>query len=257
MSKPGTTAAVSVGRMSDVFPDLRYHDAPAAIEWLTGVLGLHELFVVRDGDGRIAHAELGWGDSAVMLGQHTEGSDGRLPVPGGGQVYLVATEPDVRAAFDRATAAGAPVREPLTDEGHGLGFTVADPEGNAWSVGTYRPAPAVGSPGWLEIGVPQPDATREFFAALFGWRVELMGSAGNANFTGPGLRAGLHGDDDAHNIVVYFAVSDIDTVVSRVRALGGQAEDAGPEQQRFGRFAAATDPQGVPFGLHQPPGSAA
>jgi uncharacterized protein len=111
--------------------------------------------------------------------------------------------------------------------------------------------PPQGSPGWLEIGVPQTDATREFFAGLFGWRVEPM-DAGNANFAGPGLRAGLHGDDDARDITVYFTVSDIEAAVSRVRELGGTADNPG-EAQRLGRFASATDPQGVRFGLYQPP----
>jgi uncharacterized glyoxalase superfamily protein PhnB len=237
--------------MSDVSPALRYQDAPAAIEWLTGVLGMREQFVVRDDDGRIAHAELGWGDGAVMLGQHTGGADGGPPVSaGGGQVYLAATEPDVRAAFDRVVAAGATVTQPLTQQEYGLGFTVSDPEGNSWSVGTYRPAPPVGSLGWLEIGVPETDATREFFAALFDWRVEPM-RAGNANFTGPGLRAGLHGGDDTRTMVMYFSVTDIDAAVARARELGATVDDAGPEQQGFGRFASGTDPAGVPFGLHQ------
>jgi predicted enzyme related to lactoylglutathione lyase len=111
-----------------------------------------------------------------------------------------------------------------------------------------------GSPGWLEIGVPETDATREFFAGLFGWRVEPM-RAGNANFAGPGLRAGLHGGDNAREIIVYFSVADIEAAVSRVRELGGKAEDPGPEE-RLGRFASATDPQGVHFGLYQAPGTA-
>lgn len=240
--------------MSDVAPGLHYRDAHAAIEWLTGVLGFRKLLVVTD-DDRIVHAELGWGDSAVMLGQDAAGVDGGS-VRTGGDVYLVAAEPDVRAAFDRVTAAGAAVPRPLTAQEYGLGFTVVDPEGNSWSIGTYRPTPAVGSPGWLEIGVPETGATGRFFAALFGWRAEQMGG-GNANFAGPGLRAGLHAGDDTRAIVVYFAVTDIDAAVFRVRDLGGMADDAGPDQQGFGRFAAATDPQGVPFGLHQPPKSAA
>ncbi|GIH13080.1 VOC family protein [Rugosimonospora africana] len=237
--------------MSDVYPALRYLDAPAAIEWLTTVLGLRELLVVRGEDGQIAHAELAWGDSAVMLGQHSRGEDqGPRNRYARGEVYLVSDEAGVRAAFDRVTAAGASVSRPLTQQDRGLGFTVADTEGNAWNVGTYRPPAPVGSPGWLEIGVPETAATREFFAALFGWRVEPMPGTNN-NFTGPGLRAGLHAGDDDRHVVVYFSVPDIDAAVVRARELGATIDDAGPVREGFGRFASGTDPAGVPFGLHQ------
>lgn len=42
--------------------------------------------------------------------------------------------------FASATEIGADVLMPVTDQPYGSHeFTVADPEGNAWSVGTYRP----------------------------------------------------------------------------------------------------------------------
>lgn len=237
--------------MSDVYPALRYLDAPAAIDWLTSVLGMRELFAVRGEDGQIAHAELAWGDSAVMLGQHSRGEDeGPRNAAARGEVYLVADEAGVRAAFERAAAAGATVRQPLTQQDNGLGFTVADPEGNVWNIGTYRPQAPVGSPGWLEIGAPETAPTREFFAALFGWRAEPTRN-GNSNFTGPGLRAGLHAGDDSRGMVVYFAVTDIDEAVARARELGATMNDAGPAQEGLGRFASGTDPAGVRFGLHQ------
>lgn len=233
--------------MSEVYAALRYRDADAALAWLTGVLGMRELFVVRGDGGRIGHAEVGWSGGAVMFGEHADAS-------GGGEVYLVADDGTLRAAYQRVTASGADVRRPLADQGYGWGFTVADPEGNEWSVGTYRPAvPAPpGAPGWLEIGSPEPGPTGEFFAALFGWAVEPM-PGGNANFSGPGLRAGLHGDDPARNVVVYFAVADIDAAVTRVRELGGTIDDAGPDAQGFGRFTTGADRQRVAFGLHQAP----
>ncbi len=50
---------------------------------------------------------------------------------------MVTDEPD--ALFARAAAAGAEVVRALRDEDYGShGFTVRDPEGNAWSFGTYR-----------------------------------------------------------------------------------------------------------------------
>ena len=57
---------------------------------------------------------------------------------GSASVYLVVSDPD--AHHDRAQKAGAKVVIPLRDEDYGSrGYTALDPEGNAWSFGTYRP----------------------------------------------------------------------------------------------------------------------
>jgi uncharacterized glyoxalase superfamily protein PhnB len=128
--------------MADVFPGLRYDDPAAAIEWLGKAFGLREHFVARGDDGTIAHAELAWGDDGyVMLGAHSNGSDGRLALPSGpGQLYLVVAPDQIDAHYERAVAAGAQVLRELEDLGYDRGYTVADPEGNAWSFGSYRPS---------------------------------------------------------------------------------------------------------------------
>jgi len=53
------------------------------------------------------------------------------------------------------------------------------------------------------------------------------------------------------NIVVYFRVLDIEAAARRVRELGGEADDLGPEGEG-GRFVSCRDDQGVQFGLHEP-----
>lgn len=131
--------------MSDVFPTLRYKDAPGAIRFLTEAFGLTEHFVVPGEDGTIEHAQLAWGDGMVMLGSTTDGSDGRLAFEAGpAWLYLVVDDPDAHHA--RAVAAGAEIVDGLRDEDYGSrGYTARDPEGNLWSFGTYRPE-ASGSP---------------------------------------------------------------------------------------------------------------
>ena len=53
--------------------------------------------------------------------------------------YLVVEDPD--AVFDRAVAAGATVLRPMVDQDYGgRGGSVADPEGNHWSFGSYQPS---------------------------------------------------------------------------------------------------------------------
>ena len=52
----------------NIFPALRYDDAPAAIEWLGRAFGFETHFEVPGPDGSIAHAELRLGAGMIMLG---------------------------------------------------------------------------------------------------------------------------------------------------------------------------------------------
>ena len=72
-----------------------------------------------------------------MLGSVRE--DGGWHVRTAG-AYLVTD--DVEAVWARVQAAGADVLRPLHSPDHGgQEFSVRDPEGNGWSVGSYRGAP--------------------------------------------------------------------------------------------------------------------
>ena len=130
---------------STVMPTLRYRNAPAAIDWLCKVFGFARHAVHELPDGTIAHAELALGGGMIMLGSTRDDEYGRgFKTPGelGGvetrSSYIVAA--DVDAVYARAQAAGATIVRPLKDTGYGSReFTVKDPEGHSWSVGTYNP----------------------------------------------------------------------------------------------------------------------
>lgn len=133
MTNPQNTPAPTV------WPAFRAADAPALIRWLVDVLGFEETLVVPDGD-LVVHAELAWPPGGgVMLGSARD--DGGWDVkPGVSGAYLVTD--DVEAVWARVQAAGADVLRPLAAPDHGgLEFSVRDPEGNSWSVGSYRGAP--------------------------------------------------------------------------------------------------------------------
>jgi uncharacterized glyoxalase superfamily protein PhnB len=119
-----------------VYPTLRYTDADAAITFLTDAFGLALGEVSRGSDGRVQHAELGWGNGVIMLGTR---SDPPGPFDGGPvTLYLAVEDPD--AHHDRAVAAGAEILMPLTDQPYGSReYAATDPEGNRWSFGTYQP----------------------------------------------------------------------------------------------------------------------
>lgn len=127
-----------------IHPTLRYADPRAAIDFLVAALGFTELNVHADDEGTIGHAELGWGPAddrgVVMLGARTD-----PPSPfdtGQASNYLALAEgEDVDAHHDRAVAAGATLLHGLVDQPYGSReYSVSDPEGNVWSVGTYRPS---------------------------------------------------------------------------------------------------------------------
>jgi len=131
--------------LSGVIPCLRYRDAPAAIEWLRDTLGFEVQFVVPEADGSIAHAQLRFGNSMVMLGSVIDSEYGRLlkqPSEIGGFVtqssYLVVNDADL--VYGRVLEAGGKILLDIKDEDYGgRGFTCRDPEGHIWSVGTYDP----------------------------------------------------------------------------------------------------------------------
>lgn len=129
-----------------VWPALRYDDAPGALRFLVDVLGFRETMVVPDdspdGTADITHAELRWPEGGgVMLGstKHCEGVHAQMR-PGVASVYVVSDHVD--EVHDRCVAAGADVVSDLEDTDYGSHtFTVRDPEGHLWTVGTYRGAP--------------------------------------------------------------------------------------------------------------------
>ena len=129
------------GSAPTVYPSLRYRDARAGIAWLKDALGFEERVVYENEDGTVAHAELSFGPSIVMLGSEKDDSYGSHV--GEAWLYVAVQDPDER--YERARAARAEIVREIADTDYGSrDFAVRDPEGNLWSFGTYRPA--VGEP---------------------------------------------------------------------------------------------------------------
>jgi uncharacterized glyoxalase superfamily protein PhnB len=119
-----------------VFPTLKYDNAQAALEFLTKAFGAGRHAVYAGEDGKVNHAELRFGNGLVMFGSATP----ELPATRGqgAGVYVVVDDADAHHA--RARAAGAEVtREPHDTDYGSREYGVRDPEGNAWSFGTYQP----------------------------------------------------------------------------------------------------------------------
>lgn len=122
----------------NIFPALKYKDGPAAVDWLTRVLGFEPQMVVPGPGGTVTHAELRLGPGTIMLGsaRPQEKDNPWASEPIGIYVYVE----DVQAHHDRVKAAGADIVRPLEVTEYGSWeYSVRDLEGHLWSFGTYRP----------------------------------------------------------------------------------------------------------------------
>ena len=129
---------------STVIPCLRYADAPKMIDWLCETLGFERKMVMEDGSGGVGHAELTLGGGMIMLGSAREDGFGKLQSSaqalGGNSQSAYVVVADADAAYAKVTAAGGEIVRGLVDQEYGSReFSLRDPEGVLWNVGTYDP----------------------------------------------------------------------------------------------------------------------
>ncbi|WP_190200133.1 VOC family protein [Streptomyces djakartensis] len=136
-------AGTSGGRPS-ICPTLLYADAKAAIRQLTEAFGFTELSVFGGEDGAVTHAELAFGNGAVMLGTKGTGGVFDRAMTGAGTTGVYVVVDDVDAHHRHAAEQGAEILMPPTDQDYGSrDYMARDLEGNVWSFGTYAPETAV------------------------------------------------------------------------------------------------------------------
>jgi uncharacterized glyoxalase superfamily protein PhnB len=125
-----------------------YRDPKAAFRWLEAVFGFEPLLVLIDSAGNLAHSEMTYGQSVVMVGNEWS-ADHSSPQAIGGKntqsvhVQLAAGE-DIDAHCARARASGAQIiAEPATQFYGDRTYRAKDPEGHIWtfSVTVRRMAP--------------------------------------------------------------------------------------------------------------------
>ena len=117
-----------------------YQDAKAAFRWLEHAFGFEPLFVILDEDGNLAHSEMTYGDSVVMVGNEWS-DDHKSPKSIGGNntqsVHVQLAEgDDIDAHCVKAKAAGADIlQEPETQFYGDRAYRAKDPEGHIWTFG--------------------------------------------------------------------------------------------------------------------------
>jgi PhnB protein len=121
-------------------PYLIVRGAAEAIDFYKRALGATELVRMPGPGGKVMHAEIKIGNSPIMLGDENPERGARGPQAlGGSPVGICLYVDDVDARFGKAVAAGAKVRQPVTDQFYGdRSGTIEDPFGHVWTIATHK-----------------------------------------------------------------------------------------------------------------------
>jgi uncharacterized glyoxalase superfamily protein PhnB len=237
----------------NVFPVLRYDDAPAAIAFLGRAFGFTTKSDHRTPDGAVAHADLSLGPSSVGVS-----STGTSPVDSPWArvrqgLYLVVGDPD--EYYERARAHGADVASPIADQSYGSrDFTLRDPEGHLWGFGTYDMADGTGEPTiFPEIRYRDAHAAAAWLENVIGFRRSLTVPGPDQAITHAEFRLergvvmiGAKTDGEFADLTHFsnLQVSDPDAHCARARSAGAKIVRE-PQTAPYGaRFYAALDPEG-------------
>jgi PhnB protein len=113
-----------------VTPFLNINGAAEAIEFYKKAFGAAERYRMPGPNGKIMHAEIQIGDSAIMI------SDVMMNAPTQSSLHVYVE--DARALWKRATDAGCEVAQPLVDQFWGDRWGVlTDKFGNRWSIAQH------------------------------------------------------------------------------------------------------------------------
>jgi predicted enzyme related to lactoylglutathione lyase len=185
--------------------------------------------------------------------------------------YLASDDADAMAARI-ADAGGTVMMGPMDVMEFGRMVIAADPAGavfGLWQARALIGASLVNEPGaviWNELATRDLAGVQSFYSAVLGcdWEEEDTGEGGPAyrllkvgdNVVGGALQMGDEWPREApSHWTPYFAVADVDAAVASIERLGGGVR--GPvTDSKYGRFVAASDPQGGEFTVsEQPPGA--
>lgn len=115
-----------------------------------------------------------------------------------------------------------------------------------------------GTPCWVDYSATDVDAAIDFYGSLFGWEAERSGEEfggyvtarlGGRDAAGIGPKQGP--PDAPPGWTTYFATTDVDESLAKVREAGGQVLAEAMDIADMGRMGVAMDPQGAVHGFWQ------
>lgn len=121
-----------------VTPYLTVDGAAEAIAWYASVLGGTERMQMPGPDGKVAHAEVAFGESMVMLADASEMSGPGPKQLGGTPVSVMLYVEDVDAVYQAAVDAGAESLSKPEDQFYGdRSAGIVDPWGHRWHLASH------------------------------------------------------------------------------------------------------------------------
>ena len=120
-------------------PYLTIRNAAQALDFYKRAFGATEVMRMADPNGKVGHAEIRIGDSAIMLSDEFPDMDARSPqLIGGTPVMIHLYVEDADALVKRAVEAGATLQRPVENQFYGdRAGKVADPFGHIWWIATH------------------------------------------------------------------------------------------------------------------------
>ena len=146
-----------------------------------------------------------------------------------------------------------------------------DPQGayiSVWQPGEHQGAQLVNEPGslsWNELQTRDPEGSKAFYAAVFGWEEQTHDEGpmpytefkvNGASIAGMLPMPPMIPKEVPPHWLVYFAVEDTDATVAQATELGGTVRMP-PMDVPVGRFSVLSDPQGATFAVIKLAGDAA
>ena len=129
--------------MSAFMPNVFYKDPMAAMDWLKAAFGFETAMLLTDSQGRLAHAEMSYGDGVIAVGPEWSSAEllgpasAKSPASLGGvctQFLRVLVERDIDGHCERARAAGARITQAPQDQFYGARtYRALDLDGHVWT----------------------------------------------------------------------------------------------------------------------------
>jgi predicted enzyme related to lactoylglutathione lyase len=169
------------------------------------------------------------------------------------------------------SASGQVVAEPMDVMELGRMAVFTDPTGalfGVWQPNQFSGAEVVNEPGafsWNEVNTRDPEATKAFYGAVFGWTFNDMDMGDAGTYTtlrhpdrsedeesigGLFDMRGRVPDEVPPHWLTYFTIEDLDASIETAKGAGG-GPTFGPLDLPNGRLAILHDPQGARFGLFE------
>jgi hypothetical protein len=218
-------------------------------------------------DYQVGGEDTGFYAMASASGHEVAGI-GAIQMPGHPSVwttYLAAADCD--AACDSVARAGGTIVAPPMDVMEFGRMAIAqDPTRGTfgiWQAGTHIGSTLVNeasAPVWNELMTRDYAGSKDFYAAVFGYTYTELGDGGFQYSTievdgrtvgGLGVIPAELPQEVPPHWLTYFAVDDVDAVVTRATELGGSVQRPAMDMP-YGRHAGLADPNGAGFAVIKP-----